>query len=76
MKTQWKGKLFVGILGQAPSGQRDWLDRNGWKYVLNAANRPIVGRYFVRLHLAGVSVAKMAPQEAWRPDFSKLKQGK
>ena len=20
-----------------PSGQRDWLDRNGWKYVLNAA---------------------------------------
>jgi|APDOM4702015073_1054812.scaffolds.fasta_scaffold259388_2 hypothetical protein len=59
-----------------PSGQRDWLDRNGWKYVLNAANRPIVGRYFARLHLAGVSVAKMAPQEAWRPDFSMLKEGK
>jgi ferritin-like protein len=34
-----------------PSGQRDWLDHNGWKYVLNAANRPIVGRYFARLQL-------------------------
>jgi hypothetical protein len=56
-----------------PAARGDWLDRNGWKYVLNAANRPIVGRYFARLHLAGVSVARMAPQEAWKPDFSMLK---
>lgn len=54
-------------------GQRDWLDRNGWKYVLNAANRPIVGRYFARLQLAGLSATQMATAPAaWKPDFSKL----
>lgn len=53
------------------ASQRDWLDRNGWKYVLNAAGRPIVGRYFARMQLAGVS-CQVANAPAWTPDFSAL----
>ena len=28
------------------ASQREWLDKNGWAYVVNAAGRPIVGRWF------------------------------
>lgn len=52
--------------------QKEWLDRNGWKYVTNAAGRPIVGRYFARMQLAGVS-CQNANAPAWKPDFSALK---
>lgn len=27
------------------ASQREWLDKNGWAYVVNAAGRPIVGRW-------------------------------
>lgn len=37
------------------AGQRKWLDKEGWCYVVNASRRPIVGRWFARLRLAGVS---------------------
>ncbi|MCS3512565.1 hypothetical protein M2392_002608 [Pseudomonas grimontii] len=30
-----------------PSGQIAWLNRNGWKYVLTRARRPVVGRVYV-----------------------------
>lgn len=36
------------------ASQREWLDKNGWRYVVNAAGRPIVGRWFARMRLAGV----------------------
>jgi hypothetical protein len=29
MKTEWKGKLFVGILGQAPGGWYQFMGRHG-----------------------------------------------
>ncbi len=35
-----------------PGSQKEWLDANGWKYVMNAARRPIVGRWFARMRLA------------------------
>lgn len=56
------------------NGQRDWLDRNGWKYVLTGAHRPVVGRWFARMRLAGVQpTANGSLQPApWKPDFSVL----
>jgi hypothetical protein len=58
------------------ASQREWLDANGWKYVLNAARRPIVGRWFARMHLAGVRPSEMpgCQPAAWQPDFSVLGQ--
>ncbi|MDC6408717.1 DUF4224 domain-containing protein [Xylella fastidiosa subsp. multiplex] len=54
--------------------QRDWLDRNGWVYVVNAAGRPIVGRWFARLRLAGVHPHKegMSLHQGDRPNFAAL----
>lgn len=58
---------------KTPSSQRDWLDKNGWSYVLNAANRPVVGRYFARMQLAGISIHPQNTQApAWEIDFSQL----
>ena len=49
------------------------LDANGWQYVLNAARRPIVGRWFARMRLAGVQpTANGGTAPAWKPDFSAL----
>lgn len=52
--------------------QREWLDSNGWQYVLNAARRPIVGRWFARMRLAGVQPTTAGPAHSWAPDFSVL----
>ncbi|AXI82892.1 DUF4224 domain-containing protein [Xylella taiwanensis] len=56
------------------ASQREWLDKNGWAYVVNAAGRPIVGRWFARLRLAGVHPhmdgGGMSP--AGRPNFAAL----
>ncbi len=56
-----------------PGSQKEWLDANGWQYVLNAARRPIVGRWFARMRLAGVQpTANGGTAPAWKPDFSAL----
>jgi len=57
------------------TGQREWLDRNGWAYVLNGANRPIVGRWFARMRLSGVqpTAAGVVMQAASRPNFAALR---
>lgn len=52
--------------------QKDWLDRNGWAYVVNGAGRPIVGRWFARMRLAGVTPTPGGDEPAWKPDFSAL----
>jgi hypothetical protein len=49
--------------------QRNWLDRNGWSYVVNAAGRPVVGRWFARLRLAGVQPSVV---ETECPNFAAL----
>lgn len=54
------------------ASQRDWLDKNGWKYVVNASGRPIVGRWFARLRLAGVQPTATSIESVWKPDFSTL----
>lgn len=40
---------------KTPSFQRQWLTRNAWEYVLTGARRPVVGRVYARLKLAGVN---------------------
>lgn len=54
------------------ASQREWLDKNAWAYVVNASGRPIVGRWFARMRLAGVQPTATGLQSAWRPDFSAL----
>jgi hypothetical protein len=38
-----------------PSCQRQWLTNNHWEFVVTGAQRPVVGRVYARLKLAGVS---------------------
>ena len=54
--------------------QREWLDKNGWAYVVNAAGKPIVGRWYARMRLAGVkpTASSTGAQSSWQPDFSAL----
>ncbi len=56
-----------------PSGQIGWLNRNGWKYVLTRARRPVVGRVYARMKLAGVKPsAENVAAEVWSLDLSKI----
>lgn len=43
------------------ASQREWLDKNGWAYVVNAAGRPIVGRWFARLSASPRCVRLQCP---------------
>jgi hypothetical protein len=53
------------------ASQRDWLNRNGWVYVTNAAGRPIVGRLFARFRLGGMQAPALVSQDG-RPNFAAL----
>lgn len=55
-----------------PGSQKEWLDRNGWAYVVTGAGRPVVGRWFARMRLAGVQPTATGTESAWKPDFSAL----
>lgn len=55
------------------ASQREWLDKNGWHYVLNASGRPVVGRYYARLRMSGITPTPNGFQHGWTPDFSGLR---
>lgn len=58
---------------QLPSKQIQWLSINGWQYVLTRSRRPIVGRVYARLKLAGVSPsATNTVTETWTLDLSRV----
>lgn len=58
---------------QIPSKQIQWLTNNHWEFVLTGARRPIVGRVYARMKLAGVQpFAVKAVAEAWSLDLSKV----
>lgn len=64
---------LVEITGYSHIGrQKEWLDKNGWSYVTNAAGRPIVGRWFARLRLAGVQPTAAGAQATGQPNFDAL----
>lgn len=59
------------ITGRTRVGdQRDWLDTNGWAYVVNARGAPIVGREYARRRLGGEASLLAAANE---PNFSAVK---
>ncbi|MET3052076.1 DUF4224 domain-containing protein [Pseudomonas alkylphenolica] len=56
-----------------PSRQIEWLNKNGWQHVLTAARRPVVGRVYARLKLAGIKPsASSAVAETWTLDLARV----
>ena len=56
------------------AGQRKWLEANGYRFAVNANNRPMVAREYLLARL-GVAVASidLAATAAPRPNFAALK---
>lgn len=50
-------------------GQIAWLYENGWKHHYSRSGAPIVGRWYARLKLAGIT-PQAATTQAWAPDFT------
>jgi len=51
---------------QIPSKQIQWLTENHWEFVLTGARRPVVGRVYARMKLAGVKPSAVnAVAETW-----------
>lgn len=56
-----------------PSKQIQWLDSNGWQHVLSGSRRPIVGRLYARLKLAGLKPSETnAVTETWTFDLTRV----
>ena len=56
-----------------PSCHRQWLQRTAWEHVLTGAQRPVVGRVYARLKLAGLKPsASNAVAETWSLDLSRV----
>ena len=53
------------------SAQVQWLADNGWRFELNAANAPVIGRWYARMKLAGVELSSLAPGKL--PDFAQVR---
>jgi hypothetical protein len=72
-ETLAEGELATITGYQIPSRQIHWLNMNGWQYVLTGARRPIVGRVYARLKLAGVRPSGVnAVAETWTLDLSRV----
>ena len=58
---------------QIPSKQIQWLTDNRWEFVLTGARRPVVGRVYARLKLAGVKPSAVnAVTETWSLDLTNV----
>lgn len=56
-----------------PSRQIQWLAANGWQHLLNGARRPVVGRLYARLKLAGLKPSESnAVTETWTFDLERV----
>lgn len=56
-----------------PSRQIQWLASNGWKHVLSGARRPVVGRLYARLKLAGLNASETnAVTDTWTFDLTRV----
>lgn len=61
---------LVEITGcRTPRGQLEWLGENCWKHHKSRAGAPVVGRWYARLKLAGIT-PQATTAEVWAPDFS------
>lgn len=58
---------------QMPHCQKRWLINNGWQHFLTGAGRPVVGRIYARLKLAGIKPSSSnTATEAWTFDPSRV----
>lgn len=58
---------------QIPSKQIQWLTCNHWEFVLTGARRPIVGRVYTRMKLAGVNPSASNPEaQTWTLDLANV----
>ena len=54
--------------------QINWLEQHGWHYELTGARRPVVGRVYARLKLAGVKPnGTNAVAQTWTLDLSTVR---
>jgi len=67
-------KELADMIGASSAKKQiEWLTIRGWKYELNAAHKPIVGRIYARLKLAGVRPnGAVAVEEPWTLDLSRV----
>lgn len=67
-------KELATITGyQIPSKQILWLTENYWEHVLTGARRPIVGRVYARMKLAGVKPSTVSTAaETWSLDLANV----
>jgi len=65
---------LVAMTGRTRSSEQiKWLNARGWKYELTANSKPIVGRVYTRLKLAGVKPSEQtAVVEPWSLDLSRV----
>ena len=54
------------------ASQKEWLDKQGWHYVCNAAGRPIVGRWYARMRMSGITPTSTGVEPSWKPNFAPL----
>lgn len=59
-----------------PYKQIEWLQSNGWSFIVNAANHPIVHRSIMLIKL-GVPINTVVNKDnltsrKWKPDYSKV----
>lgn len=57
---------------KAPNVQCEWLQSHGWAYEKNASGRPVIGRWYARLKLAGIQPAASGFQVAGQPNLAAL----
>lgn len=58
---------------QMPYKQIQWLIDNHWEHVLTGARRPIVGRAYARMKLAGVTPSAVnTTTETWSLDLANV----
>lgn len=57
-----------------PYKQIEWLRSNGWSFIINAANHPIVHRSIMLIKL-GVCIPEQNQQSTksnWKPDLTRV----
>jgi len=58
---------------RARHAQIAWLDACGWPYITNAAQMPILGRWYLRLRLSGITPTESGLKKASEsPNFDAL----
>ena len=61
------------ITGSAQAkGQIEWLRKHGWQFVETKAEKPVVGRMYARMKLAGIEFGPQITTGAAMPNFAGL----